>query len=312
MTSNNFNNILIIGARGNSAYFFLKKLEKENFTKVITVISRSKSNNSYFNQFNLKLKILNGDINDKKFLLSSLEKIDTVLHTANIENSKKIVEAGNQKKIKWFILVHTTMVFSKNSSPRIKNRINIEKEILKENSNITILSSTMIYGTPRDINMSRLISFMDKFKIFPVFGSGQNYMQPIYIEDLANSYYDVIKFKDKTFNKRYILAGKEPIKYIDILKIIEKKLNKKIYFIKIPISLSLFLIKICEIIFFGKLHINTSQVKRLSEDKIYHYYNSKKDFLFNPKNFEEGIDIQIKNYKIYKNAKKLNKVKKND
>ncbi len=300
----NFDNILLTGASGNSAYFFLKKLEKEKFKKVITVLTRSRSKNSYFKKFNLKFKILNGNINNKKFLLKSLNKIDTVLHTANIENSEKIIEAGNKKKVKWFILVHSTMVFSKNSSPRIKNRIRIEKEILKKNSNITILSPTMIYGTSRDINMSRLINFMDKFKIFPVFGNGENYMQPLYIKDLANSYFDVIRFKNKTFNKRYILAGKEPIKYINILRIIEKKLNKKIYFIKIPLNLSLLLIKICEIIFFGKLHINTSQVKRLSEDKIYDYTNAKKDFLFKPKTFKEGIEIQIKNYK---KIKKLNK-----
>jgi len=145
--------------------------------------------------------------------------------------------------------------------------------------------------------MSRLIKFMDKFKIFPIFGYGQNYMQPIYIEDLANAYYNVIKFKEQTFNKRYILAGKEPLRYTDILKIIENKLEKKILFIKIPLSLSIFLIKICEIIFFGKLQINASQVERLSEDKIYDYSQAKKDFLFNPKRFEEGIEIQINNYK---------------
>ena len=297
MNSKNFDNILLTGASGNSAYFFLKKLEKENFKKVITVSSRTSSKNKYFKKFNLNFRILNGDINNKKFLLKSFNNIDTILHTANIENSEKIVEAGNKKKVKWFILVHSTMVFSKNSSPRIKNRIRIEKKILKKNSNITILSSAMIYGTSRDINMSRLIKFMDKFKIFPVFGNGENYMQPLYIKDLAISYYNVIKFKNKTFNKRYILAGKKPIKYIDILKIIEKKLCKKIYFIKIPINLSLFLIKICEIIFFGNLHINTSQVKRLSEDKIYDYSNASKDFLFKPRTFKEGIEIQIKNYK---------------
>ena len=307
MISKNFDNILITGASGNSAYFFLKKLEKENFRKVIKIIIRSKSKNSYFKKFNLNFKILNGDINDKKFLLKSLSNIDTILHTANIENSENIIKVGNEKKVKWFILVHSTMVFSKNSSPRIKNRIRIEKEILKKNSNITILSSTMIYGTPRDINMSRLIKFMDKFKIFPIFGNGKNYMQPIYIEDLANAYYEVIKLKDKTFNKRYILAGKKPIKYIDILRLIEKKLNKKIYFIKIPLSLSLFFIKICEIIFFGKLHINTSQVKRLSEDKIYDYSDAEKDFLFKPKTFEEGIEIQIKNYKDTKSSIEINK-----
>ena len=297
MNFDNFKNILITGATGNSAYFFLKKLEKENFDKVITVITRYKFKNSYFDLFKLKFKIFNGDINDKEFLSKCLNDIDVVLHTANIENSPNVVEVGTEKKVKWFILVHSTMVYSKHSSKRIENRKNIEKNILKLNSNITILSSSMVYGTSRDINMSRLIKFMDTFKIFPIFGNGQNYMQPIYIEDLADAYYNVIKFKEQTFNKRYILAGKEPLKYNDILKIIEKKLEKKIFYIKIPLKLSIFLIKICEIIFFGKLHINASQVKGLSEDKIYDYSEAKKDFLFNPKGFVEGIEIQINNYK---------------
>tara|TARA_B100001121_G_C18596064_1_gene577068 strand:- start:15 stop:923 length:909 start_codon:yes stop_codon:yes gene_type:complete len=297
MNFDNFKNILLTGATGNSAYFFLKKLEREKFNKTLTVITRYRSKNSYFDQFKLKFKIFNGDINNKEFLSKSLENIDLVLHTANIENSQNIVEVGNSKKVKWFILVHSTMVFSKNSSPRIENRRNIEKNILKNNSNITILSSSMIYGTSRDINMSRLIKFMDRFKIFPIFGDGQNYMQPIYIEDLANTFYEIIKFKELTFNKRYILAGKKPIKYIDMLKLIERKLKKRILYIKIPIKLSIFLIKICEIIFFKKLGINTSQVERLSEDKVYDYSEAKKDFLFNPKSFEEGIEIQINKYK---------------
>lgn len=297
MNFDNFKKLLVTGARGNSAYFFLKRLEKEKFNNEIKVISRSKSKNSYFNQFKLNFNILNGDITDNEFLLKSMENIDTVLHTANMENSEYIIEAGRKKNIKWFILAHSTMVYSKNLSPFIKNRIRIEKEIIRNNSNVTILNSTMIYGTPRDINMSRLIRFMDRYKFFPIFGNGENYMQPIYIEDLSNAYFDVINFKENTFNKKYILAGKEPIKYIDILRTIEKKLGKKIFFIKIPINLSIFLIKVCKIIFFGKPNINASQVTRLSEDKVYDFINAEKDFYFKPKNFEEGINIQIVNYK---------------
>ena len=73
--------------------------------------------------------------------------------------------------------------------------------------------------------------------------------------------------------------------------LLKLKENQEYYFEKN------FIIKICEIIFFGKLHINASQVERLSEDKIYDYSEASKDFLFNPKGFEEGIEIQINNYK---------------
>ena len=44
MTIDNFENILLTGATGNSAFFFLKKLEKENFKKKITIICRNKTN----------------------------------------------------------------------------------------------------------------------------------------------------------------------------------------------------------------------------------------------------------------------------
>ena len=40
MNFDNFEKLLITGARGNSAYFFLKRLEKEKVTNEIKVISR--------------------------------------------------------------------------------------------------------------------------------------------------------------------------------------------------------------------------------------------------------------------------------
>ena len=60
MNFNNFKNILLTGPTGNTSYFFLKKLEKENFNEIITVITRYKSKNSYFDQFKLKFRIFNG------------------------------------------------------------------------------------------------------------------------------------------------------------------------------------------------------------------------------------------------------------
>ena len=175
------------------------------------------------------------------------------------------------------------------------NIIRIDQEIKKKYNNITILRPTMIYGR-NDINISKLIKFMKKFKFFPIFGSGKNFMQPIYVEDLSESYFSVIKFKKKTFNKSYNLPGKKPIRYIDLLKTIEKKLNEKIYFFNLPILLSIFLVKIFQIVFFGKIPVNTSQVKRLTEDKTFDYTGARKDFSFNPRSFEEGIEIQINNY----------------
>ena len=296
MLLQNFEKLIIFGARGNTANYFLKILEKEKFEGEITVVSRDKNKNNYFNQFKLNFKILNGDIKETSFLEKCFDNIDTVLNLANMENSPKIVEIGSKHKVKWFILVHSTMIFSKNKSKFILNRINIEKDLLKKNKNLTILRPTMIYGNKRDINISRLIKYLDKFKIFPIFGNGKNLLQPVYVDDLSKSYFNVIKNKNITFNKSYNLAGKNSIEYLKILKIIESALKKKIIFIRLPINISAILVKILNILFFGKFPINSSQVRRQGEDKIFSFDEATKDFNFNPIKIEEGLKLQIKDY----------------
>ena len=296
MLLQNFEKLIIFGARGNTANYFLKILEKERFEGEITVVSRDKNKNNYFNQFKLNFKILNGDIKETSFLEKCFDNIDTVLNLANMENSPKIVEIGSKHKVKWFILVHSTMIFSKNKSKFILNRINIEKDLLKKNKNLTILRPTMIYGNKRDINISRLIKYLDKFKIFPIFGNGKNLLQPVYVNDLSKSYFNVIKNKNVTFNKSYNLAGKNSIEYLKILKIIESALKKKIIFIRLPINISVILVKILNILFFGKFPINSSQVRRQSEDKIFSFNEATIDFNFNPIKIEEGLKLQIKDY----------------
>ena len=296
MLLQNFEKLIIFGARGNTANYFLKILEKEKFEGEITVVSRDKNKNNYFKQFKLNFKILNGDIKETNFLEKCFDNIDTVLNLANMENSPKIVEIGSKHKVKWFILVHSTMIFSKNKSKFILNRINIEKDLLKKNKNLTILRPTMIYGNKRDINISRLIKYLDKFKIFPIFGNGKNLLQPVYVDDLSKSYFNVIKNKNVTFNKSYNLAGKNSIEYLKILKIIESALKKKIIFIRLPINISVILVKILNILFFGKFPINSSQVRRQSEDKIFSFNEATIDFNFNPIKIEEGLKLQIKDY----------------
>ncbi len=296
MNLENFENLLIFGARGNTAYNFLKILEKEKFNKEISIVSRDKTKNDYFRKFNLKLNILNGDIKDKIFLEKCFHNIDTVINLANMENSPNIVYFGSIKKVKWFILVHSTMIYSNYKSKFILNRIKIERDILKNNKNVTILRPTMIYGNNRDINISKLIKFLDNYRFFPIFGDGKNLLQPIYIQDLSKAYFDVIKNKNKTFNKSYNLAGKNNIEYLRMLKLIESQLEKKMFFFKIPINLSIVLVNFFNLFLFGKFPINQSQVKRQSEDKTFDTTNAEIDFNFTSRLFEEGLKLQIREY----------------
>ena len=51
----------------------------------------------------------------------------------------------------------------------------------------------MIFGSPKDRNMIKLINWIDKVPFIPVFGKGNNFQQPIYVKDLAWSIVEIIE-----------------------------------------------------------------------------------------------------------------------
>jgi len=219
------------------------------------------------------------------------------VHIAEITLSPKIIEAAITCGVRWAILVHTTGRFSKYKSAS-EEYIQIEDEILAKRNqiNITVLRPTMIYGSSSDRNMYRLIGFLSNHKLFPLFGDGNNLMQPVHARDLGNAYYDVVVNKEKTLNKEYNLSGKEPIKYIDIIKTIKEYLNSNIKIISVPFGLSLLATKLYNSVFGKRAIITVEQVLRMQEDKVFSHTSATSDFGYLPLDFKVGIKEEVQEY----------------
>ncbi len=225
-----------------------------------------------------------------------MEGVSTVLHIASITSSRIIIEAAIKKNVKWVILVHTTGRYSKYKSAS-KEYIEIEDWVLSKRDliAITVIRPTMIYGSSMDRNMYKLIDYLYKHKYFPLFGSGKNLMQPVYAKDLGYAYYDVLINKENTFNKEYNLAGKNPIRYIDLIAQVTLALKKQNVIIKIPLWFSITAARV-----YNKLTkspmISVEQVLRMQEDKAFSYEEATNDFGFSPTSFEEGIILEVAEY----------------
>ncbi len=153
----------------------------------------------------------------------------------------------------------------------------------------------MIYGSSKDRNVYKLVDYLYRHKFFPMFGKGQNLMQPVYARDLGNAYYDVLMTKKLTLNKEYNLSGKYPIKYIDLVKCVSKTLGRKNIIVKIPFKISVIAAKVYNAIFKNTI-ISVEQVLRMQEDKYFSYELATKDFGYSPISFEEGIKGEVKEY----------------
>lgn len=291
--------LLVIGVTGHTGKYFLQELVKNKYKEKIRFLIRKENEEAILKDTGLNYETIYGDLENIESLKKACKDIDQILEIYNIRYSLNVLEAAIQNNVKRIIFVHTTGVFSKYKMASEEYKI-IEKEVIEKSKNnnidITILRPTMIYGDICDHNISKFIKMMDKMRIYPMIAGGKAEIQPVNARDLGKAYYQVLTNLEKTKNKNYNLSGKDEIKIKEMLKLILKKLNKKTFFLTIPMWLSVFLAYILKIITIGKIDI-IEKVLRMNENRIFSNEDARKDFGYNPMSFENGLDIEIKEYK---------------
>lgn len=288
--------LYITGITGHTGTWLLKRLIKEQYEGPIRCVVREESNTSLIDSSGLNIEKVYGDLDDSSFLNESMKGVKTIIHISWIMHSPKVVEAAIANNVDWAILVHTTGRFSKYKSAS-EEYIKIEDSLLelKDKINLTVLRPTMIYGSAADRNMIKLIDFLNRFKFFPLFGNGENLMQPVHARDLGNAYFDVLMNPAVTKNNNYNLSGKNPLTYKKLIETVSSKLNKKTILVKLPLSFSVFSAKVYNKIT-PKAIISEEQVLRMQEDKAFSNDKAKQDFGYNPIDFEEGIQEEVQLY----------------
>ena len=288
--------LVVTGATGHSAWYFFEKLSLENYDKKIRCLIRKGSNVEKLKNLCLDLEFLEVDFNDVDCLKSSMVGCKTVLHIANIKLSPNVVRAGTEAGIEWFICVHTTGRYSafKNAGAEY---IAIEDSLISQYSNLTILRPTLIYGSSSDRNLWRVIKYINSNKVFPVFGSGENLMQPVNAEDLGLAYVKVLKNKGSCCGKQYNLSGRDQISYISILREISSLCDNKVFFIHLPLWVSILGAYVGKILLGSRFPITVEQVLRMKEDKIFSNEDARNDFGYTPMKFSYGILREVRELK---------------
>jgi nucleoside-diphosphate-sugar epimerase len=155
----------------------------------------------------------------------------------------------------------------------------------------TILRPTMIYGSPRDRNMWRLIRFLRYSPVVPVFGDGLSLQQPIYVDDVARAVVSCLP-GGKTACKSYNIAGKQPLTYNGVIDTIARQLKKRVWIWHIPADPVIALLSFFEHLRFPT-PIKAEQIQRLNENKNFSYADAERDFGFRPLSFEEGVGMEV-------------------
>ncbi len=282
--------IFVTGATGFTGSRVVPLLLKQGHQ--VRCLYRPSSDRSFLPQ--PEIEWVTGDLSDSESLSKAMQGMDVLVNIASLGfgHADSIITAAKNAGVKRAIFISTTAIFTQLNAKSKKVRVAAELTIESSGLKYTILRPTMIYGSPRDRNMWRLIRFMKISPIIPIFGEGKYLQQPIFVDDVAQAVLNCLS-NDKTIGKSYNIAGKRALTYNQVIDTIAKQINKQIWKIHIPLKPVVALLTLFEKIRFP-FPIKAEQALRLNEDKAFSYEEASQDFGFSPRSFEEGIGLELK------------------
>ena len=282
--------VFVTGGTGFTGSYVVPLLLKNGYE--VRCLYRPQSDRSVLPQPEIEWAL--GELSDSEALSAAMQRTETLVNIASLgfDHGDSILRAAQEAGIQRAIFISTTAIFTQLNAKSQEVRLAAETAIQASGLRYTILRPTMIYGSPRDRNMWRLIRFMRYFPVVPVFGDGNYLQQPIYVGDVAQAIGSCLR-NDQTIGKSYNITGRSPLTYNQVIDRIAIEMQKSVWKFHIPAAPVVGLLK-----FFERLRlpfpIQAEQVLRLNENKNFSYEEAERDFAFRPLPFQEGIKLELK------------------
>lgn len=211
---------------------------------------------------------------------ASREEYERVNVIQTLELAKKAKESG----VGHFIFMSSIKVYGEESITTYteqtkcypkdeygKSKLRAEEELLTlqgKNFKVSIIRTPIVYGYGVKANIKNLVSLVNKVSILP-FGGIDNRRSMVYIGNLCHLV-DTIAQKKKS--GIFLAADDKPLSTTKLIEVISKELNKKVYFLYIP--LFPWLLKMLKPSFYKRLYEslevdNTQTIKSLSVTNLY-------------------------------------------
>ncbi len=277
--------ILVSGATGLLGQEFLRLLRETGEHEIRCFVRRTSPVERLDG-----LELAYGDARDAGSLERALRGMDSFVHVAGVQYTTQVLEAMRAVRVERLVVVSSTSAhshFDSRSAPRLTN------EALLPESGLcwTVVRPSMIYGSELDHNMHKLLRFLDRSPVFPLFGSGENLWQPVYYEDLACGLYAALT-KPGTEGQIYDLPGLRPLTYWDLVRTAADALGKKTRIVRLPAESVRRVLQVAEGLHLP-LPVSSEQVLRLREDKAYPFNKAREELGYAPRSFKEGIALEV-------------------
>jgi len=281
--------IAVSGANGFTGRFVCAELQRRQ--RSFVALLRPRSDISWMAARQIPVRF--ADLNQPGQLAQQLHGCTALLNVASIGfgAAPSVLEACHLAGVRRVVFVSTTAIFTQLNAGSKSVRQSAEAAITSSGLDTTILRPTMIYGTPGDRNIIRLVRWIDRWPVLPVFGNGCSLQQPVHVSDVAWAVFHALE-SSATISRQFNISGAVPLTYNDVVHQTAQALGHRVLLLHIPTGAVVLALKLAEHLGIT-LPIKAEQILRLNENKAFSHKEAAEAFGYAPMAFEQGIRQEV-------------------
>jgi uncharacterized protein YbjT (DUF2867 family) len=232
-----------------------------------------------------------GDLDDPASVDAGLaaSEAEALVNLASLGfgHAPAIVAAAEEAGVRQAVFVSTTSIFTRLATTSKAVRVAAENTIRASGLDWTIIRPTMIYGTPADRNMARLLDAVRRLPVLPLPGGGIGLQQPVHVDDLAAA---IVAALDRPIavHRTYDVAGPDPLTLRAVVEEAGAAVDRRPTLVPVPLAPVVGLVRLYEAVA-PSPRLTSEQVARLAEDKAVDIGPARADLDFEPRPFADGI-----------------------
>ncbi|MBW3577884.1 MAG: NAD(P)H-binding protein [Actinobacteria bacterium] len=279
--------ILLTGGSGFLGGHVLPKLVQRGHQ--VVAIARSRTAASKVES--RRAEPLIGDLGDADGLKRAFRSAnaDALMNVASLGlgHAPGIIEAAETAGIRRAVFVSTTSVFTRLPAGSKAVRLAAEDAIRNSELDWTIVRPTMIYGTPEDRNIARLLRFLKRSPVFPLPAGGTGLQQPVHVDDLADVLVAALG-RSAAVGRIYDVGGPGAITFRQLVLEAGRAVGREPFLVPVPLRAMAWTVRMYERIS-SQPRLRGEQILRLQEHKVFDNSDAVRDLGYDPRRFSEGV-----------------------
>lgn len=279
--------VAITGAMGFVASHLMPRLAQQG-VRMLAVVRPGRYVSALPREW--RVEIRHGELTDARTLAGSFAGAEAVVHLAGLALVPTFLPAVLAAGARSGVFVSSAGVYTKLVSSGADAKRRGEQALRDSPLAYTILRPSMIYGTPRDRNMVKLLRWIQRWPVVPAPLGGITPQQPVHVEDLVDAIIASLA-RPVAARGEYDVGGPEPIALSTVIHTAAAAMGRRVAILPVPLAPAH-----SAAVFARRLRIpfpvSPEQVLRLTEPKTVDIGPAQRDLDFRPRPFRDGITAE--------------------